>query len=100
MLLAQTATTAIVLLLAVLILLANVVILIVFVRNFRLWMQAYMSGTPVTVFEILGMRCRRIDVNAVLKALIMARQADLCPTCGGRFHAYLPKMLEAGQRRQ
>lgn len=39
------------------------------------------SATPVPVFDIVGMRLRRADVNAVLKWLIMMRQAGLVISC-------------------
>jgi uncharacterized protein YqfA (UPF0365 family) len=52
-------------------------------------MQALMSGTPVSVFDILGMPFRRTNVNAVLKALIMARQAGVVLSCRQVESAYL-----------
>jgi uncharacterized protein YqfA (UPF0365 family) len=61
----------------------------VFWWNVSPWMRAYMSGTPITIFDILGMRFRRIDVKAVLKALIMARQAGVALSCRQMQRAYL-----------
>jgi len=57
------------------------VTLAVFRWVFSPWMRAYLSGTPVPVFDILGMRLRRTDVHAVLKALILARQAGVTLSC-------------------
>lgn len=75
--------------LVLLVLLANLVILGVFLSVFRPWLQAFLSATPVSVLEILGMRLRRTDVSAVLSALIMARQADVALTCRQAETAYL-----------
>jgi uncharacterized protein YqfA (UPF0365 family) len=86
---AQTVPVVITLAMAVVFLLVTFAILIVFLRTFRPWMQATMTGTPVSVFDILGMRFRRIDVNAVLKALIMTRQAGVALSCRQVESAYL-----------
>jgi uncharacterized protein YqfA (UPF0365 family) len=73
----------------VLVLLVNIVILCAFLSMFRPWLQAFLSATPVSVFEILGMRLRRTDVSAVLRSLIMARQAGVALTCRQAEMAYL-----------
>lgn len=61
----------------VVVLLFGAVCLIVSLRYFRVWMRGYMSGVPLTILQILGMEFRRTDVKAVLRALIMARQAGV-----------------------
>jgi uncharacterized protein YqfA (UPF0365 family) len=43
----------------------------------RPWLRATMAGTQLSVFEIIGMRLRRVDVDAVVAALVMARQSDV-----------------------
>lgn len=43
----------------------------------RPWLRATMAGTQLTVFEIIGMRLRRVDVDAVVAALVMARQSGV-----------------------
>jgi uncharacterized protein YqfA (UPF0365 family) len=43
----------------------------------RPWLRAMMSGTQLTVFEVIGMRLRKVDVDAVIAALVMARQSDV-----------------------
>lgn len=82
MVLAQAQSSAIVLVLTLLIILVNIAILVGFVGViFAPWMRAFTSGTPVSVFDILGMRLRRTDVNAVVRSLIMARQAGVALSC-------------------
>lgn len=46
-----------------------------FLRLFGPWMQALMSGVHVSVFDIIGMRLRKVDPKTVVRALIMAQQA-------------------------
>ena len=41
------------------------------------WLQAFTSGVPLNAVEIIGMRFRKTDVKAVLRALVMARQAGI-----------------------
>lgn len=86
---AQTVPMVITLTMVAVFLLVNVAILVVFLRTFKPWLRSYMSGTPITVFDILGMRFRRTDVNAVLRALIMARQAGVAVSCRQMESAYL-----------
>ena len=79
---AETANAAIVLVIAALVLLFFLVSLVFLIAMVvRPWMRAFLSGTPVSVFDILGMRLRRADVNAVLKSLIVARQAGVVISC-------------------
>ena len=52
-------------------------VLLVMLKVFSPWLQAYLSGVPLSVFDILGMRFRRTDVKAVVQALVMARQAGV-----------------------
>jgi len=86
---AQTVPVVIILTVVALFFLVSIAILIVFFQVCRSWMQAMVSGTPVTVFDILGMRFRRIDVEVVLKSLIMARQAGVAISCRQMESAYL-----------
>jgi len=40
-------------------------------------MQGFLSGAPVSIIELIGMRLRRIDVQAVMRNLIVARQSGV-----------------------
>ncbi len=68
-----------------------------------------MSGPPVSVMDILGMRLRRTDVNQIVRTLIMARQAGIALQCQQVEKAYLQgvdlekvtlAMIEAKKLRQ
>ena len=73
------------------IVMAVFLLLVFFTFAFTLlpWLQAYMSGTPVSVFSIIGMRLRRISVRKVVQFLIMARQAGVNISCHEMESAYL-----------
>jgi uncharacterized protein YqfA (UPF0365 family) len=42
-----------------------------------LWIQAFMGGVHVTLFQIVGMRLRRAKAVAIIRARIMAVQARI-----------------------
>jgi len=41
----------------------------------RYWLQAFLSGTPIPMVQLLGMRFRRVAASKVIPAGIMAAQA-------------------------
>jgi uncharacterized protein YqfA (UPF0365 family) len=43
----------------------------------RPWLRATMAGTQLTVFEIIGMKLRGVNVDAIVAAMFMARQSDV-----------------------
>lgn len=47
----------------------------------RAWIQALLSGVPLSLFTVVGMRLRRTDAGAVIRALIAARQGGLFLSC-------------------
>jgi uncharacterized protein YqfA (UPF0365 family) len=63
----------------VLILLAllAVVVLSVMGRFLGLWFQAFVSGTPISLFNIVGMSLRKIPPRVIVNALINAHKAGL-----------------------
>lgn len=42
-----------------------------------LWLQAYMSGTKVSLVSLVGMTLRRVPEPTIVTAKIMVRQAEL-----------------------
>jgi uncharacterized protein YqfA (UPF0365 family) len=57
-------------------LLAPLLIALVFLAKIGVpWLQAFTSGVPISIVEIVGMTFRKTDVKAVLRALVMASQA-------------------------
>ena len=86
---APTVISVLAIILAVLFIFATIVIWFVFIRTGNLWLQAVMSGAPVTASEILGMRFRGIDARVVVRAIIMAKQAGVAVACRQMESAYL-----------
>ena len=44
---------------------------------FRPWIQAYLSGVPLMITELIAMKLRRTDIKAVTRALIVAKQGGV-----------------------
>lgn len=55
----------------------GLVFIVVFTQVFAPWLQAFMAGVHLSVLDIVGMRLRKTDVRAVVRALVMAGQAGL-----------------------
>jgi uncharacterized protein YqfA (UPF0365 family) len=51
------------------------VLLAVLVPFFKLWFQAFLSGRPISVAQLLGMRLRKVDAKQVVRCGIMAAQS-------------------------
>ena len=79
MLFAQTA--ALVILYAVISVFLCLFSITVFVLALAPWLVAYLSGVPIPLLRVLAMRLRRVDVGAVVRALVLAREAGLDVSC-------------------
>jgi len=71
------ATQIPVMVLAGVIVLLGLVLMIVFLMVAGAWFQARMCGVPLSVLDILGMKFRKVDFKAVLRALVLARQGGV-----------------------
>jgi len=54
-----------------------VLCVIIYVTFFSTWLRAFMSGTPVSFVDLIGMRLRGTDFKTVVRALIVARQGGV-----------------------
>lgn len=79
MLFAETA--ALVILYAVITVFLCLFSIAVFVLGFAPWLVAHLSGVPIPLLRVLAMRLRRVDVGAVVRALVVAREAGLDVSC-------------------
>jgi uncharacterized protein YqfA (UPF0365 family) len=43
----------------------------------RSWLRATAAGTQLTIFEVIGMKLRRVDVDAVIGAMLIAQQGEV-----------------------
>ena len=58
-------------------------------KVFTLWLQAFMAGVPISIYQVLGMRFRKVDMRVVVRSLIMATQAGVSVTSSEMESAYL-----------
>lgn len=50
---------------------------VMLMRYVSLWFQAYVSGTPVSLFNLVGMSLRKIPLRVIVNARIMSSKAGL-----------------------
>ena len=62
---------------AILLTLIALVVLLLFIKFARLWLQAYFSRAEVRLSELIGMWLRRVDARAIVLSKITAIQAGL-----------------------
>lgn len=106
---AMTVAEAIALAAAIGMLLFFVAVFVSIALTFRPWFQAVLSSVPISVFQIIGMRLRRTNVNVVVRNLIIAKQAGVSLSSIELERAYLQgcdleklvlAMIEAKKRGQ
>jgi uncharacterized protein YqfA (UPF0365 family) len=57
------------------------VFLVLFFSVLRLWIQALLTGTPISIVEIIGLRLRRIPPQLIVQAAItLAQRGVKVPT--------------------
>ncbi len=52
-------------------------ILVLVAQFFNLWLQAFMSNAGVTLYELIGMRLRKVDLSAIVSAKIQLVKAGI-----------------------
>ncbi len=65
------------------------VMLVLMIWMLRPWVKAFTSGTPISVFQIIGMRFRKVDLGLVLDQGIAANQAGFPVSWNDLESAYL-----------
>jgi len=65
----------------IILLVVGIVLLLVLggvvVRFGSLWMQALLSGAPISILDLVAMRLRRVDPGVITRARIMAKKAGI-----------------------
>ena len=51
-------------------------LLVLFAQLFRPWLRAYLHGTPVPIFQIVGMKLRRNPTQLLIEAYITLKRKD------------------------
>ncbi|MCK5943712.1 MAG: flotillin-like FloA family protein, partial [Planctomycetes bacterium] len=59
------------------VLLLFVVLVLVLLKFINLWIQAYMSGTKIGLFQLVGMSLRKVNPTVIVRGAISATQAGL-----------------------
>jgi uncharacterized protein YqfA (UPF0365 family) len=54
-----------------------VLLVLVLLRFINLWVQAYMSGTRIGLFQLVGMALRKVNPTVIVRGAISATQAGL-----------------------
>lgn len=49
----------------------------VFANYFRLWIQSFLTGAEITIFDLIGMTFRKVNPKIIVQTKIMAVQAGL-----------------------
>jgi uncharacterized protein YqfA (UPF0365 family) len=60
----------------------GLVMLAVFIRYFRLWIQSFATGAGIGIFDLLGMTFRKVNPTVIVRSKIMAVQAGLGESTG------------------
>jgi len=63
-------------------LLAMLVVIAVFARYSRFWIQSVMTGAKIGIFDLLGMTFRKVNPTVIVRSKIMAVQAGLTDSTG------------------
>jgi uncharacterized protein YqfA (UPF0365 family) len=62
---------------AVFVLFMMLIIFAVFANYFRLWIQSFLTGAKITIWDLIGMTFRKVNKDVIVKSKIMAVQAGL-----------------------
>jgi uncharacterized protein YqfA (UPF0365 family) len=63
--------------LAVVVLFVLLIVVGVFANYFRLWIQSFLTGAGITIWDLIGMTFRKVNKDVIVKSKIMAVQAGL-----------------------
>ncbi len=84
MLLANGVMTVIYLAVGFFFLMAGLVVLVLFAKYFRWYIQSLLTGAGISFFDLLGMTFRKINPAVIVRSKIMAVQAGLAESVGER----------------
>jgi uncharacterized protein YqfA (UPF0365 family) len=62
---------------AVVVLFVLLIIVAVFANYFRLWIQSFLTGAGISIWDLIGMTFRKVNKDVIVKSKIMAVQAGL-----------------------
>jgi uncharacterized protein YqfA (UPF0365 family) len=53
------------------------IVVIVLLKFINLWIQAYLSKAPISIFVLIGMSLRKVNPAVIVRAMISSRQAGI-----------------------
>lgn len=62
---------------AIFVLFFMLIVVAVFANYFRLWIQSFLTGAGITIWDLIGMTFRKVNKDVIVKSKIMAVQAGL-----------------------
>ena len=62
---------------AVAVLFFLLIIMAIFANYFRLWIQSFLTGAGISIWDLIGMTFRKVNKDVIVKSKIMAVQAGL-----------------------
>jgi len=62
---------------AVMVLFLLLIVVAVFANYFRLWIQSFLTGAGISIWDLIGMTFRKVNKDVIVKSKIMAVQAGL-----------------------
>src|SRR5688500_5023107 len=62
---------------AVMLVIGMLIVTAIFANYFRLWIQSFLTGAGITIWDLIGMTFRKVNKDIIVKSKIMAVQAGL-----------------------
>jgi uncharacterized protein YqfA (UPF0365 family) len=61
----------------IIVIIVMLIIVAVFANFFRLWIQSFLTGAGISLFDLIGMTFRKVNKDVIVKSKIMCVQAGL-----------------------
>lgn len=74
------------------VLLIGIVLFVSTIGVARTWLQAFLSGTPITFVSLIGMKLRKSDMQKIVEQCIVSTQAGFPISCADMERAWLQKV--------
>src|SRR6188768_2237924 len=68
----------------VFVIIVMLVIVAIFANFFRLWIQSFLTGAGISLFDLIGMTFRKVNKDVIVKSKIMCVQAGLPDEISGK----------------
>jgi len=74
------------------VLLIGIVLSVLAIGITQTWLQAFLSGTPITFVSLIGMKLRKSDMQKIVEQCIVSTQAGFPISCADMERAWLQKV--------